>query len=221
MMSSGNREALWYVRFYNNFFESGAIKNIESLPDSKFSRNFGSFVIHLFLKLVAYSIEVNGNLIFELTLEENDDLAYSIAKRFGFLEKLSEVKSALMLLEKYGLIETVQTDKYNQLFIPYVPDNSGSLLHSSKERQLRRSRIKNGELPLKDREAELKARGKLKNVYLSDSEYKILQDNYPGAKQIIAAYGIKMLDVKRSRKESDYENILHFIHSLEGGENNV
>ena len=215
-MNTKGHSTLWYVRFYNSFFESQAIKDIESLPDSRFGRNFSSFVIHLYMKMIAFSIETNGSLVYDLAVEENDDLAYSLCVRFGMTHRLGEVKQALMIMESYGLIEAVKTEDMNQLFVPYVPDNTGKVSLTSYQKSQRRLKAKRGEL-LTDNK--LKAYGKLKNVYLTETEYMQLKDRLGDIHGIIQAYSVSASVLNREGKTSDFDDLLRYAYSLEGDMN--
>jgi len=207
---------IWYVRFYKSFFESNALKEIESLPDSKFGPHFSSFVIHLYLKMIAYSTETNGNLVFDLSREQNDDLAYSICVRFGMTHMLDEVKRALMIMESYGLIEAARTENTNQLFVPYVPDNTGKVSMPSYQRAQRRIKAKNGEMLPEPKDMKLKAYGMLKNVYLTEEEYDDLKDRTGDIHRVIQAYSVSTSALNREKKKSDYDNLLRYAYSLEG-----
>ena len=211
MMNNDRHGNLWYVRLYKSFFDSKAIKDIERLPDSKYTHNFSSFIIHLYFKMVAYSTESNGNMVFILVMEENDDLAYSIARTFNFVDKLGEVKQALIILEQFGLIQTAKTDEYNQLFIPYVPDNTGRLSLNSHQRQQRRLAAQKGK---NLDNTELKTYGRLHNVYLTEDEYESLERKVSDMDGLISRYGLSVIN--RHTKVSDYDELLKCISALPG-----
>ena len=208
----------WYMRFYKRFFADREIHEIEALPESKFGHNFPSLVIHLYFKLMAYSIETNGNIIFRIEVEENTDLAYSVTKRFFQLSKFDEIKRALIILQESGLIEIIETPDEYRLFIPSVIDNTYSVKLSSEERQQRRLAAKNGLLPLAEKP--LKKYGSLNNVFLTEEEYEHLSEHIGSLAHLITSYGYSKAGRESNHKQSDYENILRYSRALEEGDGN-
>lgn len=212
-------EKNWYMRLTAKFFDSNEIKAIKSLPMANLEPNFPQFIICLYLEMLCYSIPNNGLIFFHNFECGVDDISYAVARMFNN-NNMPPVHKALAILEKYGLIEFGETTEGDRtIFMPDVPNNTGSSKLSSEQRQRRRLAAKRGEALLLSTENgnEKICYGKLfRNVFLSESEYERLKtlaptscdeviDNYSLKKKADEAFQIE------TRKMSDFEALMHLI----------
>lgn len=74
----------WYLRLTEKFFFDKEIIEIENMSQSRNGMFFSSFVIHLYLKMLCYSVAENGLIMIKKDFCDNDNISYMIAKMFGF-----------------------------------------------------------------------------------------------------------------------------------------
>lgn len=223
MKSRGGEVRNWYIRLRANFFTDREIIYIESLYEEKYGRHFPSFVIHLYLKMLCYSIEDNGHIVFEHREGENNDLAGQIARRFFSIEEKDCTVRALSILESLGLIETEDDEKVFRIFIPAVVNNTGSHRLSSEKRRQRRILAKSGKRNLNTVEdrGEMTGYSARGNVFLFQEQYEQLakMQGFYGVMELYSEE--KCLKKEKGRPvsdESDYEQLLHRLHGSERGE---
>lgn len=217
-MSDREKTINWYMRLNDHFFTDREIVEIENLPPERFGRFFGSFVLHLYMKMMCYSISSNGVLIFDQVFEMSSDITLSVARRLHFTESLTEVKQALMILEKYGLIEISTIDENCRLFIPKVVDNTGRTTLGSEGKRRRRLAARKGEQLLLSGEPERIKPGKygdLKNITLFEDEYERLKAKTKDIERVIFQYGYSKVGRESDNEKSDYDSIIKFIEGME------
>ena len=70
----------WYFRVHEKFFSDKEIRKIELLPQSRYGIHFPSFVIHLYMKMLCYSVSENGFIILEKKDCDSDNISYPIER---------------------------------------------------------------------------------------------------------------------------------------------
>ena len=159
----------WYFRVHEKFFSDKEIRKIELLPQSRYGIHFPSFVIHLYMKMLCYSVSENGFIILEKKDCDSDNISYPIAKAFMDITEQPYVEQALKVLMEKGLIEIVDDINYTSIFMEKLPAYIGSVTDSSEKRQQRRLAAKNNkQLRLENKNTEDKSgerKKEKKNVY--------------------------------------------------------
>ena len=226
-MNNAEKTINWYIRLHDKFFSDQEIAQIEKLPESKYGHNFGSFVIHLYFKLLCNSTKNNGVIYFDLNLEENNDFAYSIAKRFFSESKLAETKQALMMLSYFDLIEITSDINGTTVFLPAVISNTGRCTEGADRKRRRLAEEKNKMLAGKTEQTveKVRAYGTLQNVYLTESEYqdilsRVNNDKFK-ADACINSYGIELfkqseVDTSGNETVSHYKKVIDKMQETAG-----
>lgn len=223
-MNSSEKTINWYIRLYDKFFSDREIADIENLPESKYGHNFGSFVIHLYLKMLCHSTRDNGVIVFEEIYEENSDIAYSISKKFFGIDKIADTRQALTILNKFKLIEVTKDDGRTTIFMPGVIANTGkSTVGANKKRERIAQKKQLLGLPDDENNDEKKSFGNLKNIFLTEQEFKKLNEMTGNNIQILNSYLNKFSYEKYFREKdakykSDYQSLCELINK--GGEDN-
>lgn len=130
----------WYLRLTAKFFYDREIIEIESIAPEIKGEFFPSFVIHLYMKMLCYSVDRNGLIKIKNEYKADNNVSVMIANMFGFTSLQPSVKQALGILMNHGLVE-IEEDFENfttNIFLPEVVDNTGSTRLSSEQRQQRR-----------------------------------------------------------------------------------
>ena len=130
----------WYLRLTAKFFYDREIIEIENIAPEIKGEFFPSFVIHLYMKMLCYSVDRNGLIKIKNEYKADNNVSVMIANMFGFTSLQPSVKQALGILMNHGLVE-IEEDFENfttNIFLPEVVDNTGSTRLSSEQRQQRR-----------------------------------------------------------------------------------
>lgn len=216
----------WYMRLHNKIFYDKGIIEIECLSEGKYDAFFPSFIIHLYFKMMCYSIESNGLIYFDYTFEENEDIAYSIATRLFSPTKVADVRRALMILQDKGLVEVEKDVEIKQgrigskLFIPLVVDNTGKTTLGSEEKRKRRIAAKAGkfeQLTLPTEDYKTKKYGPLKNVNLTNEEYEKLK-KIPNYENVLTNYSFHIVNRDSDYSYTDYDCLINLIKGIKENE---
>lgn len=223
-MNKRELQEYWYMRLHNKIFYDKGIIEIECLSEGKYDAFFPSFIIHLYFKLMCYSIESNGLIYFDYTFEENEDIAYSIATRLFSPSKVSDVRRALIILQEKGLVEVEKDVEIKEgrtgskVFIPSVVDNTGKTTLGSEQKRKRRIAARQGDfeqLMLPTEDVKVRKYGRLKNVNLTKDEYEKLKI-YSNFETVLNNYSFQIVARKEDYNYSDYEILQNLI---EGNKN--
>ena len=138
----------WYLRLTEKFFFDKEVIEIENISQARNGMFFPSFVIHLYLKMLCYSIRENGLIMIQSEYCDNDNVSYMIARMFGFENQQPYVEQALRILLKQKLIEIFEDTNRNttNIFMEKLPDYTGSVKLSSIKRQRRRLAAKESQM---------------------------------------------------------------------------
>lgn len=228
----------WYLRLTAKFFYDREIIEIENIAPEIKGEFFPSFVIHLYMKMLCYSVDRNGLIKIKNEYKADNNVSVMIANMFGFTSLQPSVKQALGILMNHGLVE-IEEDFENfttNIFLPEVVDNTGSTRLSSEQRQQRRIAAKqNKVLKLENKAIEKEEKNKeikkysyshRRNVFLAKSEYKELS-SYRNFKIVLNEYSIRKEilaienDQYKSEDINDYEELKKILAPKEKDKNDM
>lgn len=221
MTVNENENRNWYIRLTEKFFFDKEIIEIENISQARAGMFFPSFVIHLYFKMLCFSIRDNGLIVIRNSYCDNDNISYMIANMFGFNSCQPYVEQAMKILLSHNLIDIYEDTEKNtkNIFLREVVNNTGSLKLSSAQRQQRRiaakeKNMKKNALPEaagQIKKGEKSKFGYRQNILLFEEEFEELSRQKDFMKILQLYSEEKAIKVGKGEvidDENDYEELL-------------